>query len=77
MFKTKKMICFGLSYRFEMGSWNNKMLSIATQYLQYLGTDKLSTEEISKLFFNLACSFGVRAGDEQIDHLDHWIAGEF
>lgn len=56
---------FRLSYRFSMGSWNNKLLPVAAQYLQYLGTDKASAEEISKQFYNLACSFNIRVGDEQ------------
>jgi predicted Zn-dependent peptidase len=56
---------FRLSYRFEMGSWNNKLLPLAAQYLQYLGTDKYSAEDISKAFYNLACNFNVSAGNEQ------------
>ncbi|TDH19964.1 insulinase family protein [Segetibacter sp. 3557_3] len=56
---------FRLSYRFDMGSWNNKKLPLAAQYLQYLGTDKYTSEEISKQFYNLACNFNVFPGDEQ------------
>lgn len=56
---------FRLSYRFNMGEWNNKLLPLAAQYLQYLGTDKFSSEDISRQFYNLACSFSLRAGDEQ------------
>lgn len=56
---------FRLSYRFDMGNWNNKLLPIAAQYLQYLGTEKYSSEEISKQFYNLACNFSVRTGEEQ------------
>ena len=56
---------FRLTYRFEMGSWNNKLLPLAAQYLQYLGTDKLSAEDISKQFYNLACNFNIGAGNEQ------------
>jgi hypothetical protein len=47
-----------------MGSWNNKMLPIAAQYLQFLGTDKLSAEDISKAFYKLASAFNVSAGTE-------------
>lgn len=56
---------FRLAYRFEMGSWNNKLLPFAARYLQYLGTDKYSSEEISKQFYNLACSFNISPGNEQ------------
>lgn len=55
---------FRLRYRFSMGTWNNKKLSIAAQYLQFLGTDKMSAEEITKAFYKIACSFTVSAGTE-------------
>ncbi len=47
-----------------MGTWNNKKLSLAAQYLQFLGTDKMSAEEITKAFYKIACSFNVNAGTE-------------
>ena len=59
------MVCSGCTYRFDMGSWNNKLLPLAAQYLQFLGTDKYSAEEISKQFYNLACNFNVIAGNEE------------
>jgi predicted Zn-dependent peptidase len=55
---------FRLRYRFDMGNWNNKKLGLATQYLQFLGTDKMSAEEITKAFYQIACSFNVSAGTE-------------
>lgn len=55
---------FRLRYRFNMGTWNNRKLSIAAQYLQFLGTDKMSAEDITKAFYKIACSFNVSAGTE-------------
>lgn len=55
---------FRLYYRFEMGSWNNKELPFAAQYLQYLGTDKYTSEQISKEFYNIACNFSVNSGTD-------------
>lgn len=52
-------------YRFNMGTWNNKQLSLALQYLQFLGTDKYTAEQISKEFYNLACSFTATAANEE------------
>lgn len=63
--KNKDNSIFNLYYYFDMGSWNNKLLSVALQYLQYIGTDKYSAEDISKQFYNLACSFSASAGTEQ------------
>lgn len=56
---------FRLYYYFNTGSWGNKKLPVAAQYLQYLGTDKYSSEEISKQFYNIACSFNISAGSEE------------
>ena len=55
---------FHVYYRFDMGAWNNKLLSLTAQYLQYLGTSKYSSEQISKEFYNIACSFNITAGTE-------------
>ncbi len=55
---------FRLRYRFEMGTWHDKKLSLAAQYLQFLGTDKMSAEEITKAFYKIACSFNVSASSE-------------
>jgi predicted Zn-dependent peptidase len=55
---------FRLRYRFNMGTWNNKKLNLAAQYLQFLGTDKMSAEDITKAFYKIACSFTVNAGTE-------------
>lgn len=56
---------FRLYFRFPMGSWNNKLLPIALQYLQFIGTDKLSAEQISQQFYQLACSFSAQAGGDE------------
>jgi predicted Zn-dependent peptidase len=55
---------FSLTYRFDMGSWNYKLLPYAAQYLTFLSTDKYSAEEISKAFYNIACSYSVNVGNE-------------
>ena len=55
---------FRLRYRFEKGTWNDKKLSIAAQYLQFLGTKEMSAEEITKAFYKIACSFTVSASTE-------------
>ena len=55
---------FRMAYRFQMGSWNDKRLAIAAQYLQFLGTDKKTAEDFSKDFYKLACSFNVKTENE-------------
>jgi hypothetical protein len=56
---------FRMYYYFDSGKWNNKMLPLAAEYLQYLGTKNKSSEVISKEFYKLASSFNVSAGNEE------------
>jgi predicted Zn-dependent peptidase len=56
---------FRLYYHYDMGSYNSKLLPIALQYLQYIGTDKLTSEQIAKQFYNLAASFSTNPGTEE------------
>jgi predicted Zn-dependent peptidase len=53
---------FTLYYFLDMGKDNDTKLPVAAQYLQILGTDKYSPEEISLEFYKLAANFGVSAG---------------
>ena len=62
--QNKENPIFRLRYRYDFGTWDNKKLSLAAQYLSFLGTDKMSSEEISKEFYKIACSFNVSAGAE-------------
>ncbi|WP_443936476.1 insulinase family protein [Pedobacter sp. MW01-1-1] len=55
---------FTMNYYFELGSYNYKLLPYAAQYLTFLSTDKYSAEDISKAFYNLACTYSVNIGSE-------------
>ncbi|PWS27291.1 peptidase M16 [Pedobacter yonginense] len=55
---------FRMSYRFDMGSYNSKLLPYAAQYLTFLSTDKYSAEDISKAFYNIACNYNVNVGTD-------------
>jgi predicted Zn-dependent peptidase len=55
---------FRLRYRFDMGTWHDKKLAVAAQYLSFLGTADKSAEDITKEFYKIACSFNVSAGTE-------------
>ncbi|KIA84401.1 peptidase M16 [Kaistella solincola] len=55
---------FRLRYRYKIGSLNDLKQPLASQYLQFLGTDKMSAEEISKAFYKIASSFNVSTGEE-------------
>jgi len=55
---------FRLYYRYEMGAWNNKLLPLAAQYLQFLGTGTQTAEDISKAFYKLASNYGISISNE-------------
>jgi predicted Zn-dependent peptidase len=62
--QNKDNTLFRLYYRYNMGTWNNKLFSLAAQYLQYLGTDKMSADDVSKAFYKLASSYNLGASGE-------------
>ena len=51
---------------FPFGSDNDKELGLATQVLQYLGTNKLSAEDLKKEFFKLGISNDFRTAPDQL-----------
>ena len=57
---------FRLYYVFEFGRFSNQKLPEAINLLQFLGTDKLSADQLSREFYSLACNFNVYAGNEQM-----------
>ncbi len=50
---------FNLSFKYDFGSYADKRLSYAADYLDYLGTGKLTAEQIKKQFYKLACDYGI------------------
>ena len=51
---------------FPFGSDHDKELGLATQVLQYLGTDKFSAEELKKEFFKIGISNDFRTTPDQL-----------
>lgn len=57
---------FSLTYLFGMGSNEDKALSTAVQYLDYLGTSKMTPEQIKQEFYRLACDFQVWPSTDRV-----------
>ncbi len=57
---------FTLAYYFEFGEEYDKLLPLAAQYLEYLGTDKLSAKQLKQEFYKLACSYSVNIGEDNL-----------
>ena len=62
--KNNENSIFKMSYRFNLGSNHYRLLSYASTYLTFLGTDKYTAEEISKAFYNIACSYSLNVTAE-------------
>ena len=58
---------FSLTYHFPVGSENDKRYEMAESYLSYVGTDKLSNEEINQRFYKLACNYDISVDGNSID----------
>jgi len=56
---------FTLYYFLDMGRDNDTQLPIAANYLQFLGTDKYTADQISHEFYKLAASFGVSVSNDR------------
>lgn len=52
---------FRLTYRFDMGSWHSKILPLALQYLQFVGTSDMNADQISTEFYKLASNYNANA----------------
>ncbi|WP_434036112.1 M16 family metallopeptidase [Formosa sp. 4Alg 33] len=55
---------FNLNIIFDMGTDNDKKLGVAVGFLEYLGTDSLSAEDVKKEFYKLGINYYVSAGSD-------------
>ena len=53
---------FTLSYYFDFGKTSDKWLPFAAEYSDYLGTDKMTAEQLKQKFYSLACSYSINVG---------------
>ena len=63
--KNKNNDLFDLNVIFDMGKDNDKKMALAVGYLEYLGTDKYSAEELKKEFYKIGVSSSVRTGNDR------------
>ena len=56
---------FNLNIIFDMGKDHNKKLALAVGYLDFLGTDKFTPEELKKEFYKLGINYGVSSGNDR------------
>ena len=56
---------FELDFIYNKGTADDPALSLAFDYLQYLGTESMSASDIASRMYSLACSFRMTAGANQ------------
>lgn len=56
---------YTLFYLADVGSNNDPKINVAIEYLQYLGTNEMTAEEIKKEFYKLGANIGVSASQDQ------------
>ena len=57
---------FSLFFAIDLGTNNNPLLDVATDYLQYLGTGNYSAAQLQQEFYKLGCSFAVSSGQDRV-----------
>ena len=68
---------FRLYYVLDMGRKHDLKMALAVRYLEYLGTDKYSPEEINREFYNLAGRYGISTGSDQMYVYVRGLESEF
>ena len=57
---------FQMAFRYDFGNEADLRYGYAAQYLDYLGTDSLSAEQIKQQFYKLACSYNINVGSRYL-----------
>ena len=58
---------FQLAFRYEFGKLADVRYDYAADYIDYLGTDKLTAEQVKQQFYKLACNFEISVGERNIN----------
>ncbi len=58
---------FTLVFRYEFGHQDDNRYSVATDYLDYVGTDQLSAADIKQQFYQLACNYSIHSNADCVN----------
>ena len=58
---------FNLVFRYEFGNEDDNRYDMASNYLEYVGTDKLSASEIKQRFYELACDYSINVNGDNLN----------
>ncbi len=57
---------FTLQLRFRLGSETNPMYEYAAAYLDYLGTEKMTNQQLKQAFYGMACDYSISQGSQYL-----------
>ena len=57
---------FTLVYRYEFGQQDDNRYEIAADYLNYVGTDKLTAAQVKQEFYKMACNYSVNVNPDNM-----------
>lgn len=57
---------FSLNFRYEFGEDTDVRYNYAASYLDYVGTDSLTAEQLQQQFYKLACRYNISVGARSI-----------
>jgi hypothetical protein len=60
--KNEKNDIANLTFRYDRGADNDPLLSLAANYIGYLGTPEMSAADFASRMYGLACSYNLQAG---------------
>ena len=58
---------FALQFHYDFGEETDVRYNYAADYIDYLGTDKLTAEQLKQQFYKLACNFHISVGARNIN----------
>ena len=57
---------FQMAFRYEFGEESDVRYNYAAEYLDYLGTDSLTAEQLKQQFYKLACNYNISVNPRNI-----------
>ena len=57
---------FQLNFRYEFGQEDDNRYDVAAEYIDYLGTKKMTAAEVKQEFYKLACNYYISVGSDYI-----------
>ena len=64
--KNKENGRFQMAFRFDFGEESDVRYNYAAEYIDFLGTDSLTAEQLKQQFYKLACNYNIQVGARNI-----------